>query len=133
MKFSDIEMPSNRSFGLVFFVVFLVFGSYFFLKDASKVGGSLIFVAFLFLIISVFKPNLLISLNKLWMFFGFLIGKVMSPIILGLIFFFLFTPLGIVMRIAGRDELRIKLKHGSSHWKACTNIKGSSNSFKNQF
>jgi len=133
MKFSDIELPSNKSFGLVFFTIFLVVGGYFVLKDAPMTGSTFILMAFSFLIVSFLRPQLLLPINKLWMFFGFLMGKVMSPIILGLIFFLLFTPLGIFLRILGRDESKLKSKKQVSYWKTYQNTRNSFSTFKNQF
>ena len=82
---------------------------------------------------SIVKSQLLLPINKLWMYFGFLLGKIVSPILLGLIFFLMFTPLGLLMKVFGRDELRLNLKGRHSYWKVCKNNQVSPNTFKNQF
>ena len=74
-----------------------------------------LFVVFL-LIITFVKADILMPFNKLWMRFGLLLGKIISPIILGVIFFTLFSPLGILFRLIGRDHLSLKLKKKFSYW-----------------
>jgi hypothetical protein len=132
MNLDDIELPSNRKFGYFFSVVFGVAAMYFFAIDSliwSAVFGVL---AVLFVLITVAKADLLLPLNKLWMRFGLLLGMIISPIVLGLIFFALFTPIAIMMRLFGRDELRLKVKEQRSHWlQRKTEI--NSESFLNQF
>jgi len=132
MNLDDIELPSNRKFGYFFSVVFGVAAMYFCAIDSliwSAVFGVL---AVLFVLITVAKADLLLPLNKLWMRFGLLLGMIISPIVLGLIFFALFTPIAIMMRLFGRDELRLKVKEQRSHWlQRKTEI--NSESFLNQF
>ena len=126
------ELPSNRKFGFFFTVVFLVASAYFYIK-ANTIGlytfGGL---AIIFLLITIIKAELLLPLNKLWMSLGHLIGMFVSPIVLGLIFFGIFTPIGFMMRIFGRDELQLKFREKSSYWiKRETEL--DPNSLKNQF
>ena len=78
------------------------------------------------------KADLLHPLNKLWMRFGLLLGMIVSPIVLGAIFFLLFTPIAVLMRLFGRDELRLRFKKQSSHW-IKREKETQSQSFKNQF
>ena len=86
----------------------------------------------LFFLITAIIPQVLLPLNKLWMRLGLLLGMIVSPIVLGIIFFGLVTPYGVVMRMFGRDELRLKFTKKSSHWiSRSESIK--SDSFKNQF
>ena len=85
-----------------------------------------------FLVITLIHPNALTFLNKLWMQFGLLLGKIINPIILGIIFFILITPYSLVMRIFGRDELMLKFKNKKSHWKTREQLK-SQTDFKKQF
>ena len=78
------------------------------------------------------KSDALLPLNKLWMYFGILLGMIVSPIVLGIVFFGLFTPIAMFMRLSGRDELRLKLTQKASHWISRSEpIK--SESFKHQF
>jgi len=68
------------------------------------------------MLVTIFKDELLLPLNRLWMRFGLLIGMIIGPIVLGLIFFTLFSPVAIFMRLFGRDELHLKYKKKSSYW-----------------
>ena len=132
MKFSEIELPSNRKFGFFFTFVFVVAAAYFYF--ATNLGWAYAFIgtASIFLLVTLIKSDALLSLNIIWMRFGLLLGMIVSPIVFGVIFFGLFTPIAMFMRLSGRDELRIKFTQKSSHWISRTEpIK--SESFKNQF
>ncbi len=132
MKFSEIELPSNRKFGFFFTFVFAAAAAYFF--HATSITWAYVFVtaALIFLLITLIKSDVLLPLNKLWMRFGLLLGMIVSPIVLGIIFFGLFTPIAILMRLSGRDELRLRFSHKVSHWITRSEpIK--SESFKHQF
>ena len=132
MKFSEIELPSNKKFGFFFTLIFAAVSAYFY--NSENMTWSLVFVAisFIFLLITMISDSLLLPLNKLWMRFGFLLGIIISPLVLGLIFFGLFTPIATLMRLSGRDQLRLKFYNKSSHWILRSDpIK--SESFKNQF
>ena len=132
MKLSEIELPSNRKFGFFFTLVFSIAAAYFF--EAVKMTWAYAFIAaaLVFLIVTLVKSDALLPLNKLWMRFGLLLGMIVSPIVLGVIFFGLFTPIAILMRLSGRDELRLKFTQKKSHWITRSEpIK--SESFKNQF
>ena len=132
MKFSEIELPSNKKFGFFFTLIFAAAAAYFY--NSENMTWSFVFVAvsFIFLVITMIRDALLLPLNKLWMRFGFLLGMIISPLVLGVIFFGLFTPIAMLMRLSGRDELRLKLSNKSSHWISRSEpIK--SESFKNQF
>ena len=116
MKRSEIELPSNRKFGFFFTSIFTVAAAYFFYSLNIKWAYMFSATALIFLLITLMKEDALLPLNKLWMCFGNLLGMVVSPIILGMIFFGLFTPIAIVMRARGRDELRLKFAQRPSHW-----------------
>jgi hypothetical protein len=132
MKFTEIEIPSNRKFGFFFCLVFAVAAAYFYYSLNIIWTYTFVLASLIFLIITLVKSNLLLPLNKLWMRFGLLLGTIVSPIILGMIFFGLFTPIAILMRLSGRDELRLKFTHKASHWTTRREpIK--SESFKHQF
>ena len=132
MNFSDIELPSNKKFGFFFTFVFAILAFYFLFIDSILWAQALAILAVLFLLITVTIPQVLLPLNKLWMRFGLLLGMIVSPIVLGIIFFGLVTPYGVVMGMFGRDELRLKFTKKSSHWiSRSESIK--SDSFKNQF
>ena len=132
MKFSEIELPSNRKFGFFFTCVFAVAAAYFFNSPNITLAYSLIAASLLFLVITLVKNDILLPLNKLWMRFGILLSMIVSPIVLGIIFFGLFTPIAMLMRLSGRDELRLKFAQKASHWISRGEpIK--SESFKHQF
>ena len=116
MKFSEVALPSNRKFGFFFTFVFAVASAYFYYAENMTWAYSFFVAAFVFLIVTLVKSYALLPLNKLWMRFGLLLGMIVSPIVLGVIFFGLFTPIATLMRLSGRDELRLKFLHKSSHW-----------------
>ena len=118
MKFSEIELPSNRKFGFFFTFVFVVFAAYFYYSDSVTWAYSFVVAALLFLLVTLIKSDALLPLNKLWMRFGLLLSMIVSPIVLGVIFFGLFTPYALIMKIFGRDELRLKIKKVETHWKS---------------
>ena len=132
IQFFEIELPSNKKFGFFFTFVFAVASAYFYNSTSTSWAYTFGLASLTFLIVSTFKSEILLPLNKLWMRFGHLIGMIVSPIILGVIFFGLFTPIAFVMRLSGRDELRLKLLKKPSHWIL---RKGplKSESFKHQF
>ena len=113
---SKIEVSSNRSFGLVFFVVFLIIGLWPLLDGGQFKIWSLFFSLF-FLVLGLLNSKLLTPLNLLWTKFGILLGNVLAPIVMSFIFFLVVTPIGLLMRIMGRDLLRTKYnKSGKSYW-----------------
>ena len=132
MKFSEIELPFNRKFGFFFTFVFAVAAAYFYYSANISWAYLFIGAASIFLLVTLIKSDALLPLNKLWMRFGFLLGMIVSPIILGIIFFGLFTPIAILMRLSGRDELRLKFSPKMSYWITRSEpIK--SDSFKHQY
>ena len=110
MNISDIQLPSNRKFGFFFTIIFLFTGIYFYFQKNFIITYVLTSLSILFLVITLLKADLLLPLNKLWMRIGLLLGKIISPIVLGLIFFGMFVPTNLIMRISGRDELHLRFK-----------------------
>ena len=133
MKFTDIELPSNRKFGYFCMFMFGVGGIYLYdgVMTIMLYMLSTLFVATLLVILG--KPSLLLPFNRGWMWIGYLLGRVISPVVLGVIFFFLITPIALIFKISGRDELRLKLSKAQSHWKERSPIGPEAKSFKNQF
>ena len=132
MKFSEIKLPSNRKFGFFFSTIFLLASLYSYFVDSKIMVYLLITICGILLIITIINADILFPLNKLWMKFGVLLGKIFSPIVMGVIFFGIFTPIAIFMRFSGRDELRLKFKKQKTHWinrKTLNEV----DSFKNQF
>ena len=132
MKYNKFKLPSNKKFGFFFTFAFFGASSYFFLIDSIITSYIFFVLAVAFLLITFINADALLSLNKLWMHFGQLIGVIISPIVLGIIFFTLFVPYGLVMRLFGRDELRLKLRKRESHWKTREQLIPQTN-FKQQF
>ena len=132
MKFSEIELPSNRKFGFFFTFVFALAAAYFYYSANVSWAYMFSVAAMIFLLLTLIKSDALLPLNKLWMRFGLLLGMIVSPIVIGIIFLGLFTPIAILMRLSGRDELRLKYAQKATHWISRGEpIK--SESFKHQF
>ncbi len=130
MKHQEIKISSNRSFGIVFFVLFAVIALWPLLSYGNIRVWSLI-LSLLFLILGILNSKILTPLNKLWIRFGILLGKIVSPIVMGIIYFGVVTPIGIIMRLFGKDILNLKInKNKSTYWLAKDKIKSK---MKNQF
>ena len=132
MKIPEIELPSNRKFGFFFTFVFSLAAAYFFYSVEITWAYAFIIAALIFLVVTLLKSDALLPLNKLWMRFGFLLGIIVSPIVLGMIFFGMFMPIAFFLRLKGRDELRLKFNNKSSHW-ISRSKQIESDSFKQQF
>ncbi len=132
MTLFETELPSNRKFGFFFTVVSLIAAGYFWHKTSTSFAYSFATLSAIFFVTTFIKADLLLPLNKLWMRFGLLLGMIVSPILLGLIFFVLFTPIAFAMRLFGRDELRLQFRDKGSHW-INREAPTQSESFKNQF
>jgi len=112
----EIEGSSDRSFGLVFTAVFLLIAIWpLFYRESPRWWA--VALATIFAIIATWKPALLAGLNRLWLKLGLLLGKIVSPIALGILFYGVVAPIGLVMRLTGKDPLRLKLDSGAnSYW-----------------
>ena len=131
-KFSEIELPSNKKFGYFFTLIFIILTGYFFVNKSLNLAYIFATISTTLFFITIVKADLLLYPNKLWIRFGLLLGMIISPIVLGVLFFILFTPTAILMKLFGRDELRLKFKKNTSYWIMRENqIK--SDSFSNQF
>ena len=129
---SQTELPSNRKFGFFFSVVFSAASVYFYINTYAFAFYTFGVLAAIFLLIAILKAEVLLPLNKIWMGLGHLIGLFVSPLVLGFIFFGIFTPIGITMRLLGRDELRLKFRDRPTYW-IKREIASEFHSFKNQF
>ena len=125
----NIKIGSNRSFGLVFFIVFLFIGLWPILNENEPRVWSII-ISFIFLILGVFKSKFLTPLNKIWFKFGMLLGKFIAPVVMGFIFFFVVTPTGIIMRLLKKDLINLKKNNNKTYW---IKKKDSLSNMKNQF
>ena len=111
----NIKTSSNKSFGIVFFIVFLVISLYPLVNQEDIRIWSLI-IAFIFLILVFLKSKILTPMNKIWTKFGLFLGNFISPIVMGIIFFFVVTPIGLLMRLFGKDVLNLKNNKSSTYW-----------------
>lgn len=128
------QLPSERRFGLLFIAVFAVVGIYAYFKGWEQTAViSLAGLSGLIALITIIAPKLLAPFNRLWFQLGQLMGRIVSPIVLGAIFFLLLTPVAVVTRLFGRDELRLKRKAVSSYWIERKSENSTAESFKNQF
>jgi hypothetical protein len=116
MDASKVKLPSNRKFGLFFSIVFLVAASYTYHINLQSWFYILGAVGVIVFFITLVKQDILLPFNKIWMKFGLLLGLIISPIVLGLIFFLVFTPIAFFMRLFGRDELSLRFKKQKSYW-----------------
>ena len=112
---NEIKIGSNKSFGIVFFIVFLIIAFYPLFYEGSLRIWSLI-ISITFLILGLTNSKVLTPLNNIWISFGIILGKVISPLIMGIIFFFVVTPIGVFMRIIGKDLLNLKFTKQKSYW-----------------
>ena len=115
-KEEEVKVSSERSFGIVFTLVFLAVGVWVVSEGQSK--GWLFFVsATLFLVIAIARPSILGPLNRTWAKFGLLLGQVFNPLLLGVVFFLVVFPIAVVLRLCGKDSLHLKSKPDlKSYW-----------------
>ena len=108
-------MSSNRSFGLLFFIVFFIIGLWP-LKNDLELNYIFIGISIIFLILGMMNSKILTPLNKIWVKFGELLGRIIAPIVMALIYFFILTPISLIMRIFGKDFLNLKSSRENSYW-----------------
>ena len=129
----EIQGSSNRSFGIVFAVVFAVIGLLPLVSGRGVRPWALV-VGAAFLLIALVLPSILAPLNRLWLRFGLLLHRIVSPLVLGIMFFVVITPMGLLMRALGKDLLRLKFDKGSSsYWIERTPPGPPPESLKDQF
>ena len=115
MKKTDkTNKKNNIFFGILFFIFFLIIGLYPLISNEPIRIWSVI-LSLVFLIITIIRPNLFTYLNRLWVKFGILLGRIISPIVMGLVFFFVVTPIGVLVRILKKDVMGLK-RGASSYW-----------------
>ena len=125
----QLKVSSNKSFGIVFFIFFLLVSLYPLLKNENIRIWSLI-IALIFLVLGLFNSKILSPLNLLWFKFGLILGKIVSPVIMGIIFFGVVTPIGVLMKILNKDLLSLKFNKEKSYWIEKNSIRSK---MKNQF
>ena len=125
----DVKISSNRSFGIVFFIVFLLIAFYPVTYNGDIRIWSAI-ISLILLVLGLLNSRILTPLNKLWFKFGILLGKIISPLLMGMIFFLVVTPTGLIMRLLGKDVLNLKYNKNKSYW---IEKNGPKSKMKNQF
>ena len=132
MNFAEVELPTNKKFGFFFTVVFLFCSGYFYHLDNDLFFSAFALLGIFVLILTLVDAEMLLPMNRLWMRIGLILGIIVSPVVMGFIFFALLLPLALVTRFVGRDELGLKFKTSRTYWiKRDTQV--TSKSFKNQF
>ena len=111
----NIKTSSNKSFGIVFFIVFIIISLYPLVNQEDIRIWSLV-IAFIFFILALLNSKILTPMNKIWTKFGLFLGNFISPIVMGVIFFFVVTPIGLLMRLFGKDVLNLKNNKSSTYW-----------------
>ena len=129
MRDSKIKISSNRNFGIVFFLVFLLIGLWPILSGNDERIWSLL-ISIIFLILGILNSKLLTPLNKIWFKIGVLLGNIIAPIVMGIVFFFVVTPIGILMKLIGKDLINLRKNNSKTYW---TEKKDIGSSMKNQF
>tara|TARA_Y100000590_G_scaffold436178_1_gene556440 strand:- start:390 stop:779 length:390 start_codon:yes stop_codon:yes gene_type:complete len=129
MQKKKLKISSNRSFGIVFFIFFLIV-SLWPLINSENIRLSFLAISIIFLTLGLVNSKILTPLNNLWFKFGLFLGKIVSPIVMGVIFFLVVTPTGVIMRLIGKDLLNLKKNNSNTYW---IKKKTENSSMKNQF
>ena len=124
-----IKLPSNKNFGIVFSIVFLIISLWPLLSQNDIRIWSLI-ISGIFLVLGLINSKLLLPLNKIWFKFGLILGNFIAPIVMGIVYFMVVTPTGLIMRVLGKDLLNLKKNNKDTYWIDKDN---SNNDLKNQF
>ena len=125
----EIKLPTNRNFGTVFFLVFLIISLFPLLKNENIRIWSII-IALVFLVLGLLNSKFLTPLNKIWFRFGIILGNFVSPIVMGIVFFVIVTPTSLIMRVLGKNLLNLKKENKKTYWIERSKIKSK---MKNQF
>ena len=129
MDNSNIKIGTNKSFGLVFFVFFFIVSIFPLLNDENIRVWSLI-ISLIFLILGILNSKILTPLNQIWFKFGILLGRFVSPVVMGIIFFAIVTPTSVIMRVLQKNLLNLKKGNKKTYWIERSKIKSK---MKNQF
>ncbi len=124
-----IKLPSNRNFGIVFSIVFLIISLWPLLNQNDIRIWSLI-ISGIFLVLGIINSKLLSLLNKIWFKFGIFLGNFIAPIVMGIVYFTVVTPTGLIMKLFGKDSLNLKKNNKNTYWIKKDN---SNSDLKNQF
>jgi len=126
---NKVKLGTNRSFGVVFFLVFLLIALYP-ITYSGEIRISFVIISAIFLFLGLLNSKILFPLNKIWFEFGLILGKIITPIILGIIFFLVVTPIGLILKLLGKDILNLNYNDGKTYW---IKKSGQKSKMKNQF
>ena len=129
MNLKNIKISSNRNFGVVFFIFFMIISLFPLFKDGN-VRVWVLVVAIIFLILGLLNSKVLTPLNKIWFKFGILLGSFVSPIVMGVVFFAIVTPTSLIMKVFGKNLLNLRKDNKKTYWIERSKIKSKMN---NQF
>lgn len=130
----EVKISSERSFGWVFTVVFVLIGLYPLLGEAPAVREWALAVAALLALVTLVRPSLLGPANRMWARFGLLLHRIVNPLIMGFIFYVVVTPIGLLLRLFGKDVLSLRFdSEASSYWVKRTPPGPEPDSLRNQF
>ena len=129
MNSEKIKIPSNRNFGITFFIFFFIIALWPLLNLGEIRAWSLI-LSLIFLTLGIFNSKILTPLNKIWMKFGLILGSIVSPIVMAIIFFLVVTPTSLFMKLIKKDILNLKKNNNKSYW---VDKSGPKSKMKNQF
>jgi hypothetical protein len=129
LKKKNIKIKSNRSFGIIFFIVFLII-SFIPLISDNDIRIWLRIISIIFLILGLINSSFFTFLNKIWFKFRILLGNFVSLTILSIIFFLIVTPTSLLMKLFGKDLLSLKRNNRKSYWIERSKTKSK---MKNQF
>jgi len=125
----NLKLGTNRNFGIVFFIVFLII-SLLPLLNSNDIRIWSLIVAIIFLILGIINSKILTPINKLWFKFGIFLGNIISPLVMGIIYFVVVTPMALFLKVIKKDVLSLKKTKKSSYWK---NKEIHNSNMKNQF
>lgn len=128
-----VDLPTNRSFGILFTLIFALISVWNYLSDQMNIAMVSLGLTVACVLTTFAFPQSLSPLNRAWMKLGLFLGKLVNPVILGVIFFLIITPVSLITRLAGRDALRLNQEHHKTYWRTRDNNRSQTDSFKNQF
>jgi len=130
----EIKSSSDRAFGLVFACVSMTVGAYLMIRGQGSAYLWFLLLAALFLLAAVFSPGILAPLNKIWTRFGLLLHAIVSPIVLGTIFFLVVMPIGLAMRLFGKNPLPLRFdREAKTYWIQRKPAESDRGGFRDQF
>ena len=133
MRRSSPALPSNRNFGVFFSILFVLIAIFTYKEGSLLLAACSALAAVLLTVLAFANPRALLPFNKAWLRFGLLLGSFVNPIVLGIVFFVVITPVGVLMRIFGRDELQLRVAERDTHWNVRDETLRDDESFRRQF